>query len=101
MASQHTEGIEGYVYDGADGSQIAIWICHEDASSTAHAHEFDEYIVVIQGEYTVILDEETICLFPGDEFTIPGGVRHGGQVRAGTRVINAFGGHRAERADAP
>jgi quercetin dioxygenase-like cupin family protein len=100
-ASQHTTGIEGYVYDGADGGQIAIWICHEDAASAAHTHDFDEYIVVIQGEYSVLLDEESIRLSTGDEVTVPKGVRHGGLVSAGKRIVNAFGGHRAERAGTP
>lgn len=96
-ASQHTRGIEGYLYDGADGSQVVIWICHEDASSSEHVHDFDEYIVVLQGSYTIVMNGEKISLAPGDEYLIPKHVAHGGRVVAGTRVINAFGGQRARR----
>ena len=29
-AQQNTPDIEGYYYEGADGSQIAFWECHAD-----------------------------------------------------------------------
>jgi hypothetical protein len=32
-SSQATPGVEGYVFDGADGSQMAFWTCHETAAS--------------------------------------------------------------------
>ena len=31
--SQATQGVEGYVFDGTDGSQMAFWTCAETASS--------------------------------------------------------------------
>ena len=96
--SQHTRGIEGYLFDGADGSQMAIWTCDADAESEPHVHDFDEYIAVVQGRYTVLLQEEKIVLGPGEEHLVPAGVPHGGTVEKGTRVICAFGGRRAERA---
>jgi mannose-6-phosphate isomerase-like protein (cupin superfamily) len=95
--SQATPGVEGYVFDGADGSQMAFWTCGEIATSATHAHEFDEYMVVLQGRYTLIIDREKIPLGPGEEFFIPRGVSHGGEVEAGTRTIHAFGGRRANR----
>lgn len=95
--SQHTDGVEGFLYDGADGSQVVIWTCHENASSEVHVHAYDEYITVIQGEYTLLMGDEKIPLSPGDEYVIPKGVSHGGSVIAGTRIISAFGGQRAKR----
>ncbi|MEW6515935.1 MAG: cupin domain-containing protein [candidate division FCPU426 bacterium] len=96
-SSQYTRDIEGYVYDGVDGSQMAFWTCYQDRESNAHAHEYDEYLVCVQGEYSVILPEKTVILKPGDELHIPAGLRHGGRCCAGTRTIHAFGGKRAER----
>ena len=95
--SQATPGVEGYVYDGADGSQMAFWKCHETAASAAHAHEYDEYMVVIQGCYTLIIDGERIPVRAGEEYFIRQGLVHAGEVLAGTRTIHAFGGHRANR----
>lgn len=37
-SSQSTPGVEGYVFDGADGSQTAFRTCRETASSTSHVH---------------------------------------------------------------
>ena len=96
-SEQATPGVEGFIFDGADGSQMAFWTAHETAVSAAHVHEFDEYMVVVHGCYTLIVDEKRIVLGPGDEYLIPRGVVHSGEVAAGARTIHAFGGHRANR----
>ena len=95
---QATPGVEGYVFDGADGSQMAFWTCSQTAPSAAHVHEYDEYMVVVQGCYTLAIDGRRIPLKAGDEYFIAKGVRHSGEVVAGTRTIHAFGGHRTDRA---
>jgi quercetin dioxygenase-like cupin family protein len=97
-SSQATPGVEGYVFDGVDGSQMAFWICRETAQSAPHVHDFDEYMIVVQGCYTLIIDGQRIPVRAGEEYFIPKGLRHGGEPIAGTRTIHAFGGHRADRA---
>ncbi len=87
---QATPEVEGYIFDGADGSQMAFWTCEKTAASAEHVHDYDEYMLVV-------LDGERIALKAGDEYCIRRGTRHSGAVRAGTRTIHAFGGHRAER----
>jgi len=96
-SSQATPGVEGYVFDGADGSQMAFWTCHEAAASKFHVHDFDEYMLVVQGCYTLIIDGQRIPVKAGEEYFIPKNVSHGGEPAAGTRTIHAFGGRRAER----
>jgi mannose-6-phosphate isomerase-like protein (cupin superfamily) len=96
-SSQATPGVEGYVFDGAEGSQMAFWTCRETVASAPHAHDYDEYMVVVQGCYTLIIDGKGIPVKAGEEYFIPRGVPHGGEVIAGTRTIHAFGGHRAKR----
>ena len=49
-SSQYTPGIEGFVFDGADGSQMAFWTYKQKAKSESHSHEYDEYIVVVHGQ---------------------------------------------------
>ncbi len=92
-----TPGVEGYVFDGVDRSQMTFWTSNATASSAAHVHEFDEYMLVVQGCYTLIIDGRRIPLNAGEEYFIPRGTAHGGEVVAGTRTIHAFGGHRADR----
>ena len=96
-ASQYTKGIEGYVYHGADASQIAYWICPEAGQSAAHTHEYDEYMLVVEGKYTLIIGGKRIPVKAGQEYLIKKGVLHGEEVTAGTRTIHAFGGKRAKR----
>jgi mannose-6-phosphate isomerase-like protein (cupin superfamily) len=97
VSNQATPGVEGYVFDGAEGSQMAFWTCRETALSVAHTHDYDEYMIVVQGCYTLIIEEERIPVKAGEEYFIPRGTPHSGEVLAGTRTIHAFGGHRAER----
>ena len=97
-AQQATPGVEGYVFDGADGSQMAFWTCSESAESAGHQHDYDEYMLVVQGCYTLIIEGQRIPVRAGEEYVIPRGVWHSGEVVAGTRTIHAFGGRRAERA---
>jgi mannose-6-phosphate isomerase-like protein (cupin superfamily) len=85
------------VFDGADGSQMAFWTCRETASSTEPVHEFDECMVVVQGCYTLLIEDRRIALKAGEEYFIPRGVMHSGEVVAGTRTIHAFGAHWADR----
>lgn len=94
---QATPGVEGYVFDGADGSQMAFWTCNQIAISAAHVHDYDEYMLVVRGCYTLIIDGQRIPLNAGDEYCIERGTLHAGEVVAGTRTIHCFGGHRANR----
>jgi quercetin dioxygenase-like cupin family protein len=96
-SGQATPGVEGFVFDGADGSQMAFWTCSQSAPSAAHKHDFDEYMLVVEGCYTLIIHGERIAVRAGEECVIPKGVLHGGEVVAGTRTIHFFGGHRADR----
>ena len=101
IANQATPGVEGYIFDGAEGSQMAFWTCPESANSAPHVHDYDEYMIVVEGRYTLLIDGQRIVLNAGDEYVIPRGVLHGGEVTAGSRTIHAFGGHRAGRVKRP
>jgi mannose-6-phosphate isomerase-like protein (cupin superfamily) len=96
-SSQHTPGVEGYVFDGADGSQMAFWSVERDAETAEHVHEFDEWFIVVEGSYTLMLDGVQKRIDAGEECFIPKGTRIAGRVVAGTRTVHAFGGRRAER----
>lgn len=97
-SNQATPGVDGYVFDGIDGSQMAFWTCKQTAQSASHVHDCDEYMIVAEGCYTLIIDGQRIPLRRGDEYLIARGIHHSGEVVAGTRTIHAFAGHRADRA---
>ena len=96
--SQHTPGIEGFVFDGADGSQMAFWTAERDAATEEHVHRFDEWFVVVSGLYVLTLDGREIPVRAGEEYFIPKGTKIAGRVTAGTRTVHAFGARRARRA---
>jgi quercetin dioxygenase-like cupin family protein len=95
--AEFTPGIEGYVFDGIDGSQMAIWTNQNGGKASEHAHEYGEYMTVVQGEYTLLVEGQRIPIRVGEEYFIPKGMRHGGESIPGTRTIHAFGGKRAKR----
>jgi quercetin dioxygenase-like cupin family protein len=100
-SSQSTPGVEGYVYNGADGCQMAFWTCTETARSVEHVHNYDEYLIVVDGCYTLLIEGQRISLESGQEYVILKGAPHASEVLAGTRTIHAFGGVRASRAPEP
>jgi quercetin dioxygenase-like cupin family protein len=96
--AQHTANVEGYVFDGADGTQMAFWECSADAQTKEHIHPFDEYFLVVEGCYTLNIDGTVVEVRAGQECVIPRGSKISGSVVAGTRTIHMFGGRRAARA---
>lgn len=95
-SQQNTQDIEGCYYTANDGSQMAFWIYQSDRVSKEHMHDYDEYMLCVEGEYIVTIDGEEHILHSGDELYIPKGSLQGGRVKAGTRSIHAFGGQRVK-----
>ena len=79
--------------NGADGSQMVFWTCFKDRDSEEHTQDFDEYFVVVQGRYTVIIDQKANHIEIGQECYIPKGTAHSGKAIDGTRTIHCFGGN--------
>jgi mannose-6-phosphate isomerase-like protein (cupin superfamily) len=96
-SESQSKGIEGWVYDGIDGKQMAYWKCCIDGTSNEHVHDYDEYFTVVQGVYTLIIGTERIPVRAGEEYFIPNGLAHAGEFVTGTRTIHCFGGKRAVR----
>ena len=93
-AQQNTPDIDGYYYEGNDGSQICFWTYYSDRESKETTHEFDEYVICVSGEYVEIFNGEEHVLHAGGELLVPRGTPHHGRAAEGTRTIHAFGGRR-------
>jgi mannose-6-phosphate isomerase-like protein (cupin superfamily) len=76
---------------------MAFWTCGENATSSEHVHDHDEYLVVVQGCCAFVIHGRQIAVKAGEKYFIPRGAPHSGEVAAGTRTIYPFGGHRADR----
>lgn len=92
--AQNTDDIEGYYYEGPGGDQMAFWTYYSDQKSQKHMHDFDEYTIILSGQYTACFEDREIVLNPGDELFVPAGTLQWGRCIAGTRSIHAFGGKR-------
>lgn len=96
-SSQHTADVEGWIFDGADGSQVALWTARADRDSSPHAHAFDEWVYVLEGRATVATADGERVLERGEEALVPRGTLQRMAVVAGTRTLHVFGGVRARR----
>jgi len=96
-ASKFSKNIDGYIFNGADGSQVIFWTYLGPGQVNTHTHEYDEYLIVMEGQYTLIIDDRKIPVKAGQEYLIKKGIPHGGEAVVGTRTIDIFGGKRAKR----
>ena len=92
--SAQASGMQGYLFEGADGSQVVLWECKKGGKSKRHKHDFDEYAVVLQGTFAGLVGRRKIVMKRGDECYIPAGMFHEGMYSANYRAIDAFGGQR-------
>jgi len=98
-ASPQAGGLKGYLFEGADGTQMVIWQSTAGGKSEMHTHDYDEYAIVVQGTFTGTVGGKKIKMKAGDECYIPAGVPHDGAYSANYRAIDAFGGKRLQRAN--
>lgn len=90
------EGLRGYMFQGADGSQVIFWECDNEVKAEPHKHEYDEYCLVIEGVCKETIEEETKILKKGDECQIPAGKLHWATMGPKYRAIDFFGGPRCK-----
>jgi hypothetical protein len=65
---------------------MAFWTCPETAASAAHSHDYDEYMIVVQIQYTLLIDGKEIPLRTSEEYFIARDLLHGGEVHSGGQV---------------
>lgn len=62
---------------------------HQDMTLPMHEHGA-QWGIVVEGEITFTIGDDTRVYRPGDSYSIPAGVRHGAVIKAGTWVIDVF-----------
>lgn len=61
----------------------------KDMELPLHSHGA-QWGTVIEGEIKLTIGGDTRTYRPGDSYSIPAGVEHGAQIKAGARVIDVF-----------
>ena len=73
----------------SDQGLVAFFTFLVDLELPMHAHGA-QWGSVIEGEIALTIGDVTRTYRPGDSYSIPAGVQHGAQVKAGTRAIDVF-----------
>jgi len=75
---------------------MAFWTCEKSGKSEEHVHEYDEYMIVVSGQYNLIFNDQKVEIKAGEEYYIPKGMRHAGEFIKGTKSrILCAGSNRA------
>lgn len=73
----------------SDAGLVCFFTFLKEMRLPMHAHGA-QWGTVVDGEIELTIGSETRLIRPGDSYTIPAGVQHGGLIKAGTRVIDVF-----------
>jgi quercetin dioxygenase-like cupin family protein len=73
----------------SDAGLAVVFRFHQDATIPPHSHG-PQWGTVLAGEVALTIDGETRRHGPGESYSIPAGVVHGVQVKAGTTAIDIF-----------
>ena len=80
--------VETSVVQSASGL-VAFFTFLKDMELPPHSHGA-QWGTVVEGEIELTIGGKTKVYRPGDTYSIPAGVEHGAQIKAGTRVIDVF-----------
>lgn len=73
----------------SDAGLVVFFTFHRDMTLPMHAHGA-QWGTVVEGEITLTIGDDTRVCRPGEHYSIPAGIQHGAQIKAGTRVIDVF-----------
>ena len=86
------EIIPGYFgkFVHTDNNTFALWRIEENAEMPLHQHPHEQSGMVLEGEFEMTIDGETVQLVPGKMITIPGDVPHSGLAITACRIMDIF-----------
>ena len=82
------EGARAYLSQ-AEGHQILFMVFEQDVDLPRHAHAA-QWGIVLEGEITLTIGDETRTYGKGERYYIPAGVPHAGRIHAGYADITFF-----------
>ncbi|MCY3772318.1 MAG: cupin domain-containing protein [Gemmatimonadetes bacterium] len=62
---------------GGDRAQMSFVTLTPGSQVPMHDHPHEQMGVVLEGEFVMVIGEESRTIKTGDKYVIPGGVRHG------------------------
>ena len=74
----------------SDNLTLAYWDIDEGASLPEHAHEHEQVVNMLEGEFEITVGGNPLSLKPGDVVVIPGNVPHSGKAISKCRILDVF-----------
>ncbi len=76
---------------GGDRAQMSFVTLTPGSQVPMHDHPHEQLGVVLEGEFVMVIGEESRTIKTGDKYVIPGGVRHGvTEVRVKSVALDIF-----------
>ena len=69
---------------------IGFWEIEQDAILPIHAHIHEQTTQVIEGEFELVVGEETFHCLPGSICVIPSNSPHGGRALTNCKIMDTF-----------
>lgn len=76
----------------SEAGLVVFFNFFQDFELPMHAHGA-QWGTVIEGEIIMTIGDNTRTYGPGESYSIPSGVMHGGLIKAGTKAIDVFEEH--------
>lgn len=73
-----------------ENNTFALWRIEDGAVMPEHRHPHEQSGMVLEGEFEMTVDGETVRLSPGKMITIPGDVPHSGLAITACRILDIF-----------
>ena len=74
----------------ADSMTIAYWDIEGGNSLPEHSHPHEQVVNMVEGEFELTVDGDSLKLSPGDIVIIPGNVPHSGRAITDCRIIDVW-----------
>ena len=73
-----------------DNNTFALWRIEKGAVMPEHSHPHEQSGMVLEGEFEMMVDGDTMRLSLGKMITIPGDVPHSGLAITDCRILDTF-----------
>lgn len=83
-------GVRGWIAQGVD-HQLVFFRAEPSAKVPAHAHDYTQWGVVLEGRMELTVGGEARVYETGDDYVIPPGVEHAARFLTSVRVLDFFG----------
>ena len=82
----------GYVGKLVHAQNVTVvhWTIEADHDIPEHSHPHEQVVNMIEGEFELVLDGQTLRLQPGDIVIIPGNVSHSGRAITSSKIIDIW-----------